>query len=85
MLDNVPNLQASWLTQGPKIGQIALQYWVNDMGSTVMEENVVTAEGAVFLVLLPEIERLIRDAGFLPTRRNTRYEILDTRPADVGE
>ncbi|HEX7550419.1 MAG TPA: cyclic dehypoxanthinyl futalosine synthase [Candidatus Methylomirabilis sp.] len=85
MLDNVPNIQASWLTQGPKIGQIALQYGVNDMGSTVMEENVVTAEGAVFLVPLPEIERLIRDAGFIPTRRNTRYEILDTRPADVGE
>lgn len=76
MLDNIPNIQASWLTQGPKIGQLSLQYGVNDMGSTVIEENVVTAEGAVFMVPLPEIERLIRDAGFTPARRNTRYEIL---------
>jgi len=76
MLDNMPNIQASWLTQGPKIGQIALQYGVNDMGSTVIEENVVTAKGAVFMVPLHEIERLIRDAGLTPARRNTRYEIL---------
>jgi cyclic dehypoxanthinyl futalosine synthase len=76
MLDNIPNIQASWLTQGPKIGQISLQYGVNDMGSTVIEENVVTAEGAVFMVPLAEIERLIRDAGLTPARRNTRYEIL---------
>jgi cyclic dehypoxanthinyl futalosine synthase len=76
MLDNMANIQASWLTQGPKIGQIALQYGVNDMGSTVIEENVVTAKGAVFMVPLHEIERLIRDAGLTPARRNTRYEIL---------
>jgi cyclic dehypoxanthinyl futalosine synthase len=76
MLDNMPNIQASWLTQGPKIGQIALHYGVNDMGSTVIEENVVTAKGAVFMVPLHEIERLIRDAGLTPARRNTRYEIL---------
>ena len=76
MLDNIPNIQASWLTQGPKIGQLALQYGVNDMGSTVIEENVVTAKGAVFMVPLAEIERLIRDAGFRPARRNTKYEIL---------
>jgi len=76
MLDNIRNIQASWLTQGPKIGQIALQYGVNDMGSTVIEENVVTAEGAVFMVPLAEIERLIQDAGLRPARRDTRYEIL---------
>ena len=76
MLDNIRNIQASWLTQGPKIGQLALQYGVNDMGSTVIEENVVTAKGAVFMIPLAEIERLIRDAGFRPARRNTRYEIL---------
>ncbi|HTU00485.1 MAG TPA: cyclic dehypoxanthinyl futalosine synthase [Candidatus Sulfotelmatobacter sp.] len=81
VLDNVPNLQASWLTQGPKIGQIALQYGVNDMGSTVIEENVVTAKGAVFMLPLAEIERLIRDAGFRPARRNTKYEILEITPA----
>jgi cyclic dehypoxanthinyl futalosine synthase len=76
MLDNIPNIQASWLTQGPKIGQIALRYGVNDMGSTVIEENVVTAKGAVFMLPLAEIERLIRDAGLTPARRNTRYELL---------
>ena len=76
LLDNIPNIQASWLTQGPKIGQLSLQYGVNDMGSTVIEENVVTAEGAIFMVPLAEIERLIKDAGLTPARRNTRYEIL---------
>jgi cyclic dehypoxanthinyl futalosine synthase len=76
MLDNIPNIQASWLTQGPKIGQIALRYGVNDMGSTVIEENVVTAKGAIFMVPLDEIERLIRDAGLRPARRNTRYQLL---------
>ena len=81
LLDNVPNIQASWLTQGPKVGQIALQYGVNDMGSTVLEENVVTAKDSVFLVPLPEIERLIRDAGFTPARRNTRYEVLEVLAA----
>lgn len=75
MLDNLPNLQSSWLTQGPKLGQIALQYGVNDMGSTILEENVVSRE-SVFMVPLAEIERLIADAGFTPARRNTRYEIL---------
>ena len=81
LLDNVPNIQASWLTQGPKVGQIALQYGVNDMGSTVLEENVVTAKDSVFLVPLSEIERLIRDAGFTPARRNTRYEVLEVLAA----
>jgi cyclic dehypoxanthinyl futalosine synthase len=75
MLDNVPNIQSSWLTQGPKLGQIALQYGVNDMGSTILEENVVSKE-SVFMVPLSEIERLITDAGFVPARRNTTYEIL---------
>jgi len=77
MLDNLPNIQSSWLTQGPKLGQIALQYGVNDMGSTIIEENVVSKE-SVFMVPLPEIERLIRDAGFTPARRNTKYELLPT-------
>jgi len=75
MLDNLPNIQSSWLTQGPKLGQIALQYGVNDMGSTILEENVVSKE-SIFMVPLPEIERLITDAGFFPARRNTTYETL---------
>jgi cyclic dehypoxanthinyl futalosine synthase len=74
MLDNLPNIQSSWLTQGPKLGQIALQYGVND-GRTILEENVVSKE-SVFMVPLPEIERLTTDAGFAPARRNTAYEIL---------
>jgi cyclic dehypoxanthinyl futalosine synthase len=77
LLDNFPHLQASWVTQGPKIGQISLGYGVDDFGSTMMEENVVSAAGCVFTVPIEEIERLIRDAGYEPRRRNTRYEMLD--------
>jgi cyclic dehypoxanthinyl futalosine synthase len=77
MLDNFDNLQASWVTQGPKIGQISLRYGVNDFGSTMMEENVVSAAGCVFTVPIDEIERLIIDAGYTPKRRNTRYELLN--------
>lgn len=76
MLDNFPHLQASWVTQGPKIGQASLSYGVDDFGSTMMEENVVSAAGCVFTVPIDEIERLIRDAGYEPRRRNTRYELL---------
>jgi cyclic dehypoxanthinyl futalosine synthase len=77
ILDNFDNLQASWVTQGPKIGQISLRYGVNDFGSTMMEENVVSAAGCVFTVPIEEIERLIIDAGYSPRRRNTRYEFVD--------
>jgi cyclic dehypoxanthinyl futalosine synthase len=77
MLDNFPHLQASWVTQGPKIGQISLRYGVDDFGSTMMEENVVSAAGCVFTVPIEEIERLITDAGYTPRRRNTRYELQD--------
>jgi len=77
MLDNVKNIQASWLTMGPKIGQLSLQYGVNDFGSTVLEENVVTTETTRQLMTLDEIRRNIQDAGFVPKRRNTRYQILE--------
>jgi cyclic dehypoxanthinyl futalosine synthase len=77
VLDNFPSLQASWVTQGPKIGQLSLRYGVNDFGSTMMEENVVSAAGCVFTVPIDEIERLITDAGYTPRRRNTRYEFVD--------
>ncbi|MBI2195352.1 MAG: dehypoxanthine futalosine cyclase [Armatimonadetes bacterium] len=80
MLDNVDNLQASWVTQGTKIAQIALRYGVNDFGSTMMEENVVSAAGTRFNVQIQEIERCIRDAGYEPRRRNTRYELLPVQP-----
>lgn len=77
VLDNFPHLQASWVTQGPKVGQISLRYGVDDFGSTMMEENVVSAAGCVFTVPIEEIERLIREAGYQPRRRNTRYELID--------
>ena len=77
MLDNVKNIQASWLTMGPKIGQLSLQYGVNDFGSTVLEENVVTTETTRHLMTLDEIRRNIEDAGFVAKRRNTRYQVLE--------
>ncbi len=76
LLDNFPHIQASWVTQGPKIGQISLGYGVDDFGSTMMEENVVSQAGCVFAVPLEEMERLITDAGYDVKRRNTRYEIV---------
>jgi cyclic dehypoxanthinyl futalosine synthase len=75
-LDNVPNLQVSILTQGPKIAQVALGYGANDLGSVMIEENVASAAGNKFIVDAAEFERLIRDAGYEPRRRNTRYELL---------
>jgi cyclic dehypoxanthinyl futalosine synthase len=75
-LDNIDNLQVSILTQGPKIAQLALGYGANDFGSVMIEENVVSAAGNKFIVDASEFERLIRDAGYQPKRRNTRYEVL---------
>lgn len=76
-LDNFDNLQLSILTQGPKIAQIALGYGANDFGSTMIEENVVSAAGNKFILSSEEFERLISDAGYTPKRRNTRYEIIN--------
>lgn len=77
MLDNVDNLQASWVTQGPKLAQIALRYGLNDFGSTMMEENVVSPTGTNFLMQIDEIRRLIREAGYEPRVRDTLYHLLD--------
>jgi cyclic dehypoxanthinyl futalosine synthase len=76
MLDNIPNFQASWVTMGPEIGKKSLFYGVNDFGSTMIEENVVSAAGATHKVNSNLILRLIREAGFTPAQRNTKYEIL---------
>jgi len=73
-LDNFDNLQSSWVTQGPKVGQMALYYGANDMGSTMLEENVVRAAGTVHCLNEEEIRRIITDSGFTPQRRNMRYE-----------
>ena len=75
-LDNVPNLQSSWVTQGPSIGQIALKYGANDFGSVMMEENVVSSAGTAFRLAKEEIEELICGAGYEPQQRNNWYELL---------
>ena len=72
-LDNFDNLQSSWVTQGPKVGQMALYYGANDMGSTMLEENVVRAAGTVHCLNEEDIRRIITDSGFKPQRRNMRY------------
>jgi cyclic dehypoxanthinyl futalosine synthase len=76
VLDNFDNLQASWVTQGGKVGQLSLAYGANDMGSVMIEENVVRAAGASYCMDEIEIVRNIENAGFLPKRRNMHYEIL---------
>src|SRR3954462_13110693 len=76
VLDNVDNLQASWVTQGGKVGQLSLAYGANDMGSVMIEENVVRAAGASYCMDEAEIVRNIEDAGFTPKRRNMHYDIL---------
>ena len=76
-LDNFDNLQASWVTQGLAIGQMALRFGANDMGSLMIEENVVAAAGTVFSTTEEEIRRSIRDVGYNPRRRNVFYELVD--------
>ncbi len=76
-LDNFANVQSSWVTQGPGIGQIALKYGANDFGSVMMEENVVSSAGTTFRLDAEKIESLIRDAGYEPRRRNNWYELLN--------
>ncbi len=76
MLDNLPNIQASWVTQGAKIAQVALEFGANDFGSTMIEENVVAAAGVTFRMKSEEIAALISDAGYQPAQRDTTYQIL---------
>ncbi len=76
VLDNFDNLQSSWVTQGGKVGQLSLAFGANDMGSVMIEENVVRAAGAAYCMDEVEIVRNIEDAGFIARRRNMHYEIL---------
>jgi cyclic dehypoxanthinyl futalosine synthase len=76
VLDNFDNLQSSWVTQGGKVGQLSLAFGANDMGSVMIEENVVRAAGASYCMDEIEIVRNIENAGFVPKRRNMHYEIL---------
>jgi len=75
-LDNFPNIQASWVTQGLKIGQLALRFGANDMGSLMIEENVVAAAGTRFRATEAGIRQAIAQAGYVPRRRNVFYELL---------
>jgi cyclic dehypoxanthinyl futalosine synthase len=76
VLDNVPNIQASWVTMGGKIGQVALRFGCNDFGSLMIEENVVSAANTTHRMTIAEMERLISDAGFTPARRRQDYSII---------
>ncbi len=77
-LDNIPNIQSSWVTQGMRIGQLALEFGANDMGSLMIEENVVAEAGTVHYLTLDEIRAAIADLGFVPRQRNVYYELMDT-------
>lgn len=79
-LDNVPNIQSSWVTQGDKIGGLALHFGANDMGSLMIEENVVAQAGTVYHLTLETIRDLIREAGYEPRQRNVYYELIDSPP-----
>ncbi len=76
-LDNFANLQASWVTMGPKVGQLALLFGANDMGGTMLEENVVAAAGTSYSLTEAELRRLITSAGFTPVKRATDYTLLE--------
>jgi cyclic dehypoxanthinyl futalosine synthase len=78
VLDNVENIQASWVTQGARMAQVALFFGANDLGGTMLEENVVAAAGCSFRLNIEEIIELARSAGFIPAKRNTLYEILES-------
>ncbi len=79
-LDNIANIQSSWVTQGLKIGQFALLYGANDMGSLMIEENVVASAGTVHYLTLEQIKNAIREVGYIPRQRNVFYEYIDTEP-----
>ena len=76
VLDNVDNIQGSWVTQGSRLGQVSLFFGANDLGGTMLEENVVAAAGVSFRISQDELIEMIRGAGFTPARRTTEYQIL---------
>ncbi|HEX9022333.1 MAG TPA: cyclic dehypoxanthinyl futalosine synthase, partial [Geobacteraceae bacterium] len=76
VLCNIPNIQASWVTQGAKLAQVALFFGANDLGGTMLEENVVAAAGCTFRISREEMVELIREAGFQPAQRTTLYRIV---------
>ncbi|HEX4149264.1 MAG TPA: cyclic dehypoxanthinyl futalosine synthase [Pirellulales bacterium] len=83
-LDNFPNVQSSWVTQGLKIGQLALCYGANDMGSLMIEENVVASAGTVHYLSLEQIRDAIRELGYIPRQRNVFYQLIDREPGSAA-
>lgn len=84
-LDNFLNIQASWVTQGMRVGQLALRFGANDMGSLMIEENVVAAAGTSFRTTEEEMRTVIREAGYVPRKRNVFYQLIDQPPDDPAE
>ncbi len=84
LVDNIPNMQASWVTMGLKVGQVALRFGANDFGSLMMEENVVSAAGTTYRATIEEMERAIRDAGMHPARRRQDYSLIESPLAAVA-
>jgi len=76
-LDNFPSVQSSWVTQGPEIGQVALKYGANDLGSIMIEENVVSQAGTTFRMGVADMRRLIEDLGYEPHQRDNWYNLLN--------
>ena len=83
-IDNIPNIQSSWVTQGGKIGQLALFFGANDMGSLMIEENVVASAGTVHYLTLEQIKNSIREAGYIPRQRNVHYQYIDAEPQPLA-
>jgi cyclic dehypoxanthinyl futalosine synthase len=82
-LDNVPHIQASWFSEGRKTGQIALQFGADDFGGTLFDENVMLAAGFYNRTTVDEIKALIREAGFTPAQRTTKYEVVEVFGQDA--
>lgn len=81
VLDTIPNIQASWVTMGMKVGQTALHFGCNDFGSLMLEENVVSAANTTYRTTIDEMERLIREAGFSPRKRRQNYQLIEADAA----
>ena len=78
-LDNFPNVQSSWVTQGQEIGQVALKFGANDLGSIMLEENVVSQAGTTFRMTVADMKRLIKDLGYEPRQRDNWYRLVESR------
>jgi cyclic dehypoxanthinyl futalosine synthase len=83
LLDNVPHLQAGWVTEGPDVAQLALQFGADDYGGVLMTEEVVSATGLDYGVNEPLVINLIREAGWVPAQRTTQYDLINVHNEKV--